>query len=132
MKKEDFKKGQTVWVYLVGNAARYKKTVEERIREWEVVSVGRKYITAKDKANDFVTAQFEIDNNFREKTNYSVDYILYLTKSELLEYVERRQLIRFIEDRIRRNFGEACWHTQLTSDDLKEIVEILEGRNALQ
>lgn len=28
MKKEDFHKGQTVWVYLVGNASRYCKTEE--------------------------------------------------------------------------------------------------------
>lgn len=34
MKKKDFHKGQTVWIYLVGNAARGTKTLEERIQEW--------------------------------------------------------------------------------------------------
>lgn len=36
MEKKDFHKGQTVWIYLVGNAARGTKTLEERIQEWEV------------------------------------------------------------------------------------------------
>lgn len=35
VKKKDFHKGQTVWIYLVGNAARGTKTLEERIQEWE-------------------------------------------------------------------------------------------------
>ena len=49
MRKEDFKKGQAVWLYLVGNAARGKKDKEERIKEYEVISVGRKYITVQPK-----------------------------------------------------------------------------------
>ena len=47
MKKEGFKVGQTVYVYLIGDAARRKKTDEKRIEEWEVISIGRKYIKAK-------------------------------------------------------------------------------------
>ena len=66
MKKEDFYKGQTVWVYLIGNAARGKKTTEERIQEWEVVKVGRKYITAKPKSGGW-EQRFDI-----EKTSQSL------------------------------------------------------------
>ena len=43
MKKEDFKVGQTVWIYPIGNAARDVKAEEERIEEWEVVTIGRKF-----------------------------------------------------------------------------------------
>ena len=44
MEREDFHKGQKVCVYLIGNAAIRKKTDEERIKEWTVSSIGRRYI----------------------------------------------------------------------------------------
>lgn len=38
-KKENFSKGQTVFIYVVGNAARYcKPGIENRIQEWELTS----------------------------------------------------------------------------------------------
>ena len=54
-KKEDFTKGQTVFIYMVGNAARCcKPGIESRIQEWEVKTVGSKYITAVEKNVHFV------------------------------------------------------------------------------
>ncbi len=65
MKKEDFHVGQKVWVYLTRNAARWMKP-EERIQEWEVVSVGRKYITvARSRGGSEV--RFNADEGFRQE-----------------------------------------------------------------
>ena len=121
MKKEDFYKGQTVWVYLVGNAARGRKTTEERIREWEIIKVGRKYITAKPK-NGGWEQRFDIENNFRHVYTYGTsDYELYLTKEEIYEKIERSNRIEYIEQFCRwekRNLNK------MPDDDLLAVVEI--------
>lgn len=121
MKKEDFYKGQTVWVYLVGNAARGRKTTEERIQEWEVLKVGRKYITAKPKSGGW-EQRFDIENNFRHVYTYGTsDYELYLTKEEIYEKIERSNRIEYIEQFCRwekRNLNK------MPDDDLLAVVEI--------
>lgn len=121
MKKEDFYKGQTVWVYLTGNAARGRKTTEERIQEWEVLKVGRKYITAKPKVGGW-EQRFDIENNFRHVYTYGTsDYELYLTKEETYEKIERLNRIEYIEQFCRwerRNLSK------MSDDDLFAVVEI--------
>lgn len=121
MRKEDFYKGQTVWVYLIGNAARGRKTTEERIQEWEIIKVGRKYITAKSK-NGGRERRFDIENNFRHVYTYGTsDYELYLTKEEIYEEIERSNRIKYIEQFCRwerRNLNK------MSDDDLLAVVEI--------
>lgn len=121
MRKEDFHKGQTVWVYLIGNAARWRKTTEERIQEWEIIKVGRKYITAKPK-NGVWEQRFDIENNFRHVYTYGTsDYELYLTKEEIYEKIERLNRIEYIEQFCRwerRNLSKMSY------DDLLAVVEI--------
>lgn len=121
MKKEDFHKGQTVWVYLTGNASRGRKTTEERIQEWEIIKVGRKYITAKPK-NGGWEQRFDIENNFRHVYTYGTsDYELYLTKEEIYEKIERLNRIEYIEQFCRwerRNLSK------MSDDDLFAVVEI--------
>lgn len=121
MRKEDFHKGQTVWVYLIGNAARGRKTTEERIQEWEIIKVGRKYITAKPK-NGGWEQRFDIENNFRHVYTYGTsDYELYLTKEEIYEKIERSNRIEYIEQFYiweRRNLSK------MSDDDLLAVVEI--------
>ena len=121
MKKEDFYKGQTVWVYLVGNAARGRKTTEERIQEWEVLKVGRKYITAKSKSGGW-EQRFDIENNFRHVYTYGTsDYELYLTKEEIYEEIERSNRIEHIKQFCRwerRNLNK------MSDDDLLAVVDI--------
>lgn len=88
MKKEDFHKGQKVWVYLIGDAARGKESIEERIQEWKVVSVGRKYITARPKGRTgaYFNEKFEIENDFQHVYTYgSANYILYLSKEDIFQ-----------------------------------------------
>ena len=121
MKKEDFYKGQIVWVYLTGNAARGRKTIEERIQEWEIIKVGRKYITAKPK-NGGWERRFDIENNFRHVyTCGTSDYELHLTKEEIYEEIERSNRIKYIEQFCRwerRNLNK------MSDDDLLAVVEI--------
>ena len=78
-KKENFSKGQTVFIYVVGNAARYcKPGIENRIQEWEVKTVGSKYITAVNKKCSFREAKFSIENDFRQVYERGTDdYILF-------------------------------------------------------
>lgn len=124
MKKEDFYKGQTVWVYLTGNAARGRKTTEERIQEWEVVTVGRKYITARPKSVYGWEQKFDIENNFRHVYDRGTeDYVLYLTKEEIYEQIERNKCREYIENFCRwerRNLQK------LSDDDLHAVVEIFQ------
>lgn len=98
MKKEDFKVGQTVWLYLIGNAARGKNTDEERIEEWEVYSIGRKYIQVKKKNWSSIKIKFDMTDNFRQWNNgYSPDYELYPTEEELLKSLWKRMVKREIQ-----------------------------------
>lgn len=91
MKKEDFKKGQKVWLCLVGDAARHCNTPEDRVQEYEVVSVGRKYITVnKTGLSTSWDIKFDIKNNFRQVYTYgSTEYILFLTKDEAIYLLSR-------------------------------------------
>ena len=121
MKKEDFYKGQTVWVYLTGNAARGRKTTEERIQEWEVLKVGRKYITAKSKSGGW-EQRFDIENNFRHVyTCGTSDYELHLTEEEIYEEIERKNRIEYIEQFCRWGRGKLC---KLSDGELLSVVEI--------
>lgn len=122
MKKEDFKVGQTVYVYLIGNAARGKKTDEERIEEWEVVSIGRKYITAKKKGF-YGEERFDSENGFLQDTRgYCRNYELYPTKEELLKMLHRKKLRSEICICIEYHsyvFGE------MTDEELETVHNIL-------
>ena len=124
LRKEDFHNGQTVWVYLIGNAARGRKTTEERIQEWEIIKVGRKYITAKPK-NGGWEQRFDIENNFRHVYTYGTsDYELHLTEEEIYEEVERRERIAYIKNFCRwerRNLQK------LSDGELSAIIEIFKN-----
>lgn len=128
MKKEDFHKGQIVYVYLVGNAARVKKTAEERIQEWEVVSVGRKYITARPRGTGlWFDTKFEIENDFRQVYTYGcADYILYLSKEDILQDIWRGSTRKYISQC-------ASWSSpivgRMSDEDLQTISEIFRKYN---
>lgn len=123
MGKKDFHKGQTVWIYLVGNAARGIKTLEERIQEWEVVSVGRKYITCRDKNCSWREAKFDIDNDFRHVYKYgTADYILHLSKEDILNEIHKSTLISNILDTVMYSKSKI---RKMSVEDLEVINEIL-------
>lgn len=123
MKKEDFHKGQTVWVYLIGDAARGRKTTEERIQEWEVVSVGRKYITARPKGTyRWHDTKFEIENGFRQVyTCGTVDYLLFLSKEDIFNEIWRSETRKYIESFARWERGLV---RKMSDEDLRMVSSI--------
>lgn len=125
MNIKDFKVGQTVYVELTGNASR-GKTIEECIEEWEVTSVGRKYIKAVKKDEKVLRIEIIFEwreeyKSFVEKTNYSINYTIYNTREEIENKHERRQLFKEISEIFR--FGTK----KVTLEQLRKIKEILEG-----
>lgn len=111
-----------MWVYLTGNAARGKKTTEERIQEWEVVSVGRKYIIARPKGmKEWWNVKFDITNNFRQDTIFTADYELYLAKEDILHDVWRENTRSYI-----REFATSTIESlnYLSDEDLLTVSEI--------
>lgn len=128
MNIKDFKVGQTVYVELAGNASR-GKAPEQRIEEWEITSVGRKYIIAVKKNPDSLLYKpvFEWSESygrFVEKTRCSVNYILYPTRHEIEESREKIRLFREIERRFRRGSQR-----DISLEQLRAIYGILEGGN---
>lgn len=121
---KDFKVGQTVYVELIGNAKRGRCS-EELIEEWEVAKVGRKYVHAQKKGSIFpvVFEKNEYDGNFVEKTDISVDYILYASKSEIEEKFEREKLYSEIRDTFRE-YGNCP--SKLSLEQLRKIKAIIE------
>lgn len=88
MKKEDFNPGQTVYLFPVRLMAFDYLRIEKRIIETTVEAVGRKYIKVKHCGG----IQFDINNDFREVTNYSVGYKLFLSKEDIKEHFKRRKM----------------------------------------
>lgn len=136
MNIKDFKVGQKVYVELTGNASR-GKTAEECIEEWEITSVGRKYIEAGriDKKRGGVWGKhlFEYKENygrFVEKTNYCIDYALYLTRQEIEDKQEKSRIFKEVSE-VFRGFGA---ERNITLEQLRRIKKILneetENQNA--
>ena len=124
MNIKDFKVGQTVYVELTGNASR-GKTTEECIEEWEITSVGRKYIKAGKRSDGRIWRErtFEYRDPYKrfvEKTNSCVDYVLYTTRQEIEEKHEKNRL--FIDIRKRFEFGS---QKDISLEQLRAISGIL-------
>lgn len=118
MKKEDFKPGQTVYLLPVRLMAYDYLRIEKSIIETKVVSVGRKYITVEC----FGKIQFYINNDFREVTNYSVDYKLFLSKEAIMDYFRRRKM----EERISTAFHFPNHVARkMTFDELQTVFDIV-------
>lgn len=114
MTKEDFYKGQTVYLLLVNNEAR-GRTIEQRIKETKITSVGRKYIEV-DYCNGI---KFEIENNFREKSDYCPNYVLYLSKEDIYADIKRTQKENNIEKAFR------TWEYRLVRKFSDEDLDIV-------
>lgn len=128
MNIKDFKVGQTVYVELTGNASR-GKTPEQCIEEWEITSVGRKYIEAEKKGKNQLRFKTvfewrEEHKSFVQKTVYGINYILYPTRQEIEEKQEKSRLFQEIEERFR--YGS---QRDISLEQLRAIHGILEGEN---
>lgn len=118
MKKEDFKPGQTVYLLPVRFLAYDYLRIEKQIIETTVLSVGRKYITC-----DFGrTIKFDITNDFREVTNYSTSYKLFLSKEDIKKEFKRKQM----EERISTAFHFPNLAVRkMTFEELQTIFDIV-------
>lgn len=117
MKKEDFKPGQTVYLLPVRFMAFDYQRIEKRILETKVLSVGRKYITVH-----YGNTKFDIPNDFREVTNYSVDYKLFLSKEDIQNDFKRREM----EERVSTAFHFPNHVTRkMTFDELQTVFNIV-------
>lgn len=126
---KDFKVGQTVYVELTGNASR-GKTAEQCIEEWEITSVGRKYIEVgkrSERCGIVGKTLFEYRENygrFVQKTNYPIDYIIYETREEIERKFEKAKLLNEVET----FFRDWSKPKKLSIEQLKRIKEILVKR----
>ena len=118
MVKSDFKPGQTVYLLEVGYLKFDYRLIEKKIREVKVLSVGRKYITV-----DFYgKMQFDIANDFREVTNYSVNWKLFLSKEDIAQTVNRKKM----EERIYTAFHFPNSITRkMTFEELQTVFDIV-------
>lgn len=117
MKKEDFQKGQTVYLIPMRMMQWDYLRIEKQIRETKVVSVGRKYITVEYK-----NIKFDITNGFREVTNYSIEYKLYLSKEDIKNDIKRRKM----EERISTAFHFPNHVARkMTFDELETVFNIV-------
>ena len=121
---KDFKVGQIVWVELTGNAKR-NKTQEECIEEWEITSVGKKYLEAKRKGTNYVV-KFEkrggtYSGRFVQKTTYCIDYIIYESKQALLDTFEKRRLLDEVSE-FFRGYGAS---RNILLEQLRKISAII-------
>lgn len=122
---KDFKVGQTVYVRLTGNACR-GRSENELIEEWEIIYIGRKLIKAKRKgwhdasAITFEKRDFGYNGRFVEKTVYCVDYILFASRKEIEDEIEREKLLDSISAYFRK-YGDK----NISLESLRKIAELI-------
>lgn len=92
-----------------------KRVDEDEIKECSIDKVGRKYITVERKQFYFSEGL----NAWVEKTQYSPEWLLFLSKQEAEHYVWRRKTIRLLR---RPDWSSVLM--QMDDDELKTILNI--------
>lgn len=129
MKNEKIKIGSHVFIRLVGNAAR-SVDPDKLIQEWEITKVGRKYIYAKPLGRDnawnevcfeFVEKYWNYNPGcWVEKSDYSPNYILYLSKQEVFNEVKKQELCQKLSKFATTSVSA------LNIDELQQVCDIFE------
>lgn len=121
MNKNDFKKGQKVYLKYIGD--RRRGTIGS-ITETTVKSIGSKYITTTD-GDSYAERKFDIANDFREfYTIGGTDYQLYLSKEQIEEENESKVIIKLIVSQ----FNDYSYKTKLSIDQLRRIKSIIDEK----
>lgn len=115
MTKNDFMVGQTVYLKTVYHPRECWK--KERFTTGTVTKVGKKYITVQE--SPFREYRFNIYNNFRQETQYSLDYQLFLSEQDIKNYWKANYLLFEIAHRLQA-FG-----TRLGVRTLEEIARLM-------
>ena len=118
MQKEDFKVGQTVYLLEQRFAEFEYRGIQGFIKEAKVLTVGRKYITV----HHHVPIKFDITEEFREVTDFSPTFRLYLSKEDILNEFKRKEIIKEVHESTRYSGGLL---KRMTDDDLQTILNII-------
>lgn len=110
MQISDFYKGQDV-VLLYSD---YSKT---EILDAVVKTVGRRYITVS--INAWHDIQFDIQNNFKEKTEFKSSYKLFLNRNDLQYYLNRNHKLSKLRSLFRWEYSGKL---QSLSDDEIDVL----------
>lgn len=126
MNEVKYTKGQTVYLFIVEGSNEYRHlknpsnyneapTMESRIIETTVKTVNKIYVTV-----EYRNTKFEVEENYREHTNYSADYELYPTREAIYDTEKAKK----IWNKLRRicNYGGK---TPYTLEQLTKVAEIL-------
>lgn len=109
LNKNDYSVGQMVALKYKGNRARYDK---DGYILAKITKIGRKLIHVGDIKIEMETGS--------EKTDYTPDYELFDSEQDLINELEKGNLVSFIRSEIGQ-FGEC----KVSYDKVKAIVEIL-------
>ena len=115
MTKQDFRVGQTVYLYHERNHCK-ESTVEERIIETKVISVGRRYLAV----DYWGRMEFDMTNDFRQKTIYSPEFALYLSKDDIYLMIETENQRHVVSDKLSR------YLSALPLEGLQEIMAVID------
>ena len=115
MDKNCFAKGQTVYLLNLSDGRGRKGQIEEAT----VVSVGRKYITANLWNWDY---KFDMEDDFREKSNYSPTYKLFISRDDALHYIDRIELEKDALNAVRNVYRI---RSAASDEELKTIISIV-------
>ena len=115
MTKQDFHVGQTVYLLRDRKRRSDPVAIEDRIIETKVISVGRKYIAV----DYWGRMEFDMTNNFRQRTIYSPEFTLYLSKEEIYLMIETWNQRHIVRDKLERYLN------LLPLEGLQEIMTIL-------
>lgn len=121
MNLKDFKVGQEVWLRPVNNGLRFYKC---SLLKATVIKVGRIYLTVEYNNRKI---QFDAEYNFTQKTDYSPDYKLYISKEDAVRdmnnSIEYGQLAQKLS-----SFNE--WRS-LSLDQMRRVKEIIEENKTI-
>lgn len=106
--------------YMSRNIQMSLDNVKAWTTEVEVVSVGRKYITVKEGRFEY---KFDITNNYREKSEYSPNYILYNDIQEIHDERESENINDYIRDKIGQ-YGKP----RISLEQLRRIKDIIDEK----
>lgn len=111
--------GQVLYSLNVGNAARY---VPQALTPVVVTKIGRKYFTAGE---GYRAKQYHVDT-WRQKTEYSVDSVLYESEQAYADEKEGREIC----GRLGLAFEYGQNINRLSLDTLRQIDRLIANDNA--
>lgn len=119
MRKADFKKGQTVYLFPLrfGFDFPYHR-IESQIREATVLTVGRQFLTVELYGS---VKRFDMTNDFVEVNGFSPNYRLYLSKEDIRKEFKRKEDKKFICDSFK-------WRgilDRMSDEDVQTILDII-------